>query len=88
MLELYQIEGCPDCDRVRRALADLLLDFVVRQVPTERTHRSRLTQVTGQDGVPTLVDSERRMIVTEAHDIIAYLHENYGDRFAREDPSI
>lgn len=85
MLELFQIEDCSECSRVRKKLSELLLDFTVRQVPAEREQRSRLSRMTGQAEVPVLIDGERRMIVTEAHDIIAYLQECYGDRTGQGD---
>ncbi len=80
MLELFQYEACPDCARVRQKLWELTLDFVVRQVPHEAALRNRLELATGQQDVPTLVDPEQRMVVTEADDIIAYLEETYGQR--------
>lgn len=85
MLELFQIEGCSECGLVREKLSELFLDFTVRQVPAKREQRSRLNRMTGQAEVPVLIDAERRMIVTEAHDIIAYLQEFYGDRAGQGD---
>ena len=80
MVELFQLEDCPDCGRVRRRLSDLMIDYVSRQVPPDPALRTRLQLATGQSDVPVLIDPERRMIVTEADDIIAYLEETYGER--------
>lgn len=80
MVELFQCESSDDCARVRRKLSEMMIDFVVRQVPADPAHRTRLELATGQRDVPALVDPEQGMIVTEADDIIAYLDETYGQR--------
>lgn len=77
MVELFQTEGCAECRRVREKLSELLIDFVARQVPDDEAQRTRLRQATGQTAVPVLIDTEHKMIVTESHDIIAYLEETY-----------
>ena len=77
MIELYQLDGCAGCDRVRRRLAELMLDFITRQVSADPALRTRLVEATGQSEVPALVDPEHGMVVTEADDIIAYLGETY-----------
>lgn len=78
MLELYQYEGCGDCSRVRRKLTELGLDWISRTVPPGTSGRERVLGLTAQVEVPVLVDPDHRMIVTEAHDICAYLDEVYG----------
>jgi len=83
MIELYQREECVDCARVRRALGDLMLDFTARQVQPAVAGRDALERATGQREVPVLMDHAAGMVVTEADDIIAYLHETYG----REKPA-
>ena len=77
MLELFQREECTGCERVRRRLAELMLDFISRQVAADPARRARLVEATGQSEVPALVDPEHGMVVTEADDIIAYLDETY-----------
>ena len=77
MLELFQREGCAGCERVRRRLAELMLDFISRQVAADPARRARLVDATGQSGVPALVDPEHGMVVTEADDIIAYIEETF-----------
>lgn len=77
MLELYQTESCEECRRVRRRLSELRIDFIVRQVAGNEAEREQLRRATGQTGIPVLIDVDRRMIVTEANDIIAYLEETH-----------
>ena len=62
MLELYQFEACPFCERVR-----VVLD-----------RRDRVVAVSGQTLVPVLVDPDRGQVVVESDAIVDYLNEHYG----------
>ncbi len=77
MLELYQFEGCPYCQRVREALDELGLDYVVRTVPRRPDLRDRVYKLSGQWQVPLLVDRERDVVLPESKSVIAYLREHY-----------
>jgi glutaredoxin 3 len=55
MLELFQTEWCPGCRRVRRRLAELGIDFVMRQVPEDPADRDPLERATGVRTVPVLL---------------------------------
>ena len=55
MLELFQTEWCPGCQRVRQRLAELGLDFVVRQVPEDPAERDALEDAVGVRTVPVLL---------------------------------
>lgn len=79
-LELYELESCPYCAKVRRALADLGLDYESHTVPGLRRQRSDVHEVSGQYGVPVLVDNDRGIQgMAESDDIVEYLYEEYGD---------
>lgn len=78
VLELYQYEGCPFCDRVRDALDALALDYVVRTVPRRHALRDRVVAVSGQTMVPVLVDPDRDRVIVESEAIVKYLNEQYG----------
>lgn len=79
MLELYQIEGCPYCRRVRSRLDALGLDYIVRNEPAALGERERLFKVSGQRLTPTLVDPDRAVIIADDDDaIIAHLDREYG----------
>ncbi len=77
MLELYQFEGCPFCSKVRQKLTDLQVDFIARQVEP-KGNRERVKQVSGQTGVPVLVDPNTDTVMPESDDIVEYLDEHYG----------
>lgn len=74
---LYQAEWCPYCARVRDVLTELLLDYKVVNVPRSHAERTVVKDVSGQTGIPVMVDGD----VTIADDddaIIAYLEKTYG----------
>ena len=77
-LELYQFEGCAFCERVREALDDLGLDYVIRTVARSHPKRDRVLAVSGQTQVPVLVDHARGKVIVESDDIVDYLGKNYG----------
>jgi len=79
-LELYELQGCPYCAKVRRALDDLDLAYESHAVPRKRTQRREVHEVSDQYGVPVLVDADNGVEgMAESDDIVAYLYEEYGD---------
>ena len=79
MLELYQFEECPYCKRVRTHLTDMEMAYVIHNVPRDKTMRDELEKISGQVGVPTLVDPNTGTVIPDDDDkIIKYLDEKYG----------
>ncbi len=79
MLTLYQAEWCPYCARVRSWLTEHLIDYYCVNVPREKSARKALKQVSGQTGIPTLVDGD--IVISDDDDkIIAYLAEKFQVR--------
>jgi glutathione S-transferase len=86
MLELYQFEGCPYCQKVREKLSELGVSYVLhnprlgksddQRVTNELTH-NELVEMGGQDQVPYLVDTDRGVSMYESDDIVEYLEEHY-----------
>lgn len=69
-LELYQMEGCPYCSKVRKKLSQLGLSFVAHN-PRENTEKmDELMDLGGEDQVPFLVARD------ESGDIIASMYES------------
>jgi glutathione S-transferase len=54
MLELWQTEWCPASRRVRQRLTELGVDYVIRQVPVERSERRALLAAASTDTIPVL----------------------------------
>jgi len=76
LLEVYQFEQCPYCSKVRKKMTKLGMDFIARHVdPHDRT---RVEDVSGQTGVPVLVDPNTDTVMNESDDIIEYLDEQYS----------
>jgi glutaredoxin 3 len=76
LLEVYQFEGCPYCSKVRSKMTELGIDFIARNV--DKNDRSRVKEVSGQTGVPVLVDPNTDTVMPESDDIVEYLEEHYG----------
>lgn len=78
-LELYELPGCPYCAKVKRKLDALGLDYVSHEVPGPHAQRKAVQDISGQTGVPVLVDPEHGVdAMAESDDIIAYLERTYG----------
>ncbi len=73
MIELYQLEECSYCSKVRKKLCDLGIDFITRTVPRDRSLRDKVEEISGQRGVPVLLDSENGKVVSDSEQIIEYL---------------
>jgi len=79
MLKLYSLTGCPYCAKVERKLDALDLEYERHSVSLLRFRRSEVKEVSGQSGVPVLVDSENGVTgMAESADIVAYLERTYG----------
>ena len=79
-LILYELEGCPFCAKVKRKLDELDLGYEQRMVSRNHDERTEVEEVSGQTGVPVLVDEEHDVEgMPESDDIVAYLERTYGD---------
>jgi glutaredoxin 3 len=76
---LYQAEWCPYCAHVRSKLTEMLLDYKNVNVPHAHTDRTVVKDVSGQTGIPTMVDGD--VIIADDDDaIIAYLEKTYAKK--------
>ncbi|SIR64165.1 glutathione S-transferase N-terminal domain-containing protein [Natronorubrum thiooxidans] len=79
MIELYRLRGCPYCRTVEQKLDELELEYKSHNVSLFRFRRSAVKAVSGQSGVPVLVDPEHDVSgMVESEDIVAYLEQTYG----------
>lgn len=79
MLELYRLRGCPYCEKVERKLDALDLEYRTHNVLPFRFLRFEVRSVSGQSGVPVLVDPENDITgLSESDDIVEYLERTYG----------
>lgn len=78
--ELYKLTGCPYCAKVERKLDELDVEYVEHEVPSAHGERSEVEELSGQTGVPVIVDEEYGVdAMPESDDIVAYLEETYGE---------
>jgi len=57
-LELYELDGCPYCAKVVTKLEELDLEYDSPHGPALAPERTEVEAVSGQTGVPVLVDPE------------------------------
>ena len=78
-LELYRLPGCPFCAKVEAKLDELGLEYEQHDVPASHSQRTEVEAISGQTGVPVLVDHSNGIEgMPESSDIIEYLEEQYG----------
>ena len=78
MLELFQFEDCPYCQKVRRKLEELDLSYLSHPSPSGSVKREFLGRFVGELQFPLLVDPEKNIFMFESDDICAYLEKTYG----------
>ena len=80
MIELFSLRGCPFCAKVEAKLDELGLEYERHEVPRSRVKREQVQEISGQQGVPVLVDPEHGVSgMPESDDIVAYLEETYTE---------
>jgi len=78
-LELYALDGCPYCAKVETKLDELGLDYERHGVASSHAESDEVEAVSGQRGVPVLVDTDNGVEgMNESDDIVEYLEETYG----------
>ena len=70
-MTLYHVQWCPECEVVRRKLAQLNLPYEDVVVPDLRPQRKEVFAVSGQYYVPVLQDGD--VVLSETDDILAHL---------------
>ena len=77
MIELYQIERCPYCVKVRDKLTELGLSYIIHNRTNPETAK-KMVELGGSTQVPFLVDQEKNVKLYESDDIVGYLEEHYS----------
>ena len=70
-MTLYHVRWCPECEVVRRKLAQLNLSYEEVVVPDLRPQRKEVFAVSGQYYVPVLRDGD--VVLSETDAILAHL---------------
>jgi glutaredoxin len=77
-LTLYRLEGCPYCEKVVDELETRDLDFESVWVEGLHSKRDEVKRVSGQRGVPVLVDDDRGLTMAESDRINEYIEKSLG----------
>lgn len=72
-ITLYALDGCPFCEKVHDALADHGIEYETVWVEALHSKRDEVKRVSGQRGVPVLVDDERGVTMAESEKILEYV---------------
>ncbi|GAA0525719.1 Glutaredoxin [Halorubrum aquaticum] len=72
-IRLYALEGCPWCEKVHDALADAGIEYETTWVDALHSDRDEVKRVSGQRGVPVLVDEERGVTMAESANVMEYV---------------
>ncbi|WP_332897720.1 MULTISPECIES: glutaredoxin family protein [unclassified Haladaptatus] len=78
-IQVYNLPGCPFCAKVTNKLDELGLEYDTIDVPSAHAERTEVKEVSGQTGVPVIVDEEHGVSgMAESGDIVQYLEETYA----------
>ena len=72
-VRLYALDGCPFCEKVSDALTDAGVEYETEWVEALHSERNEVKRVSGQRGVPVLVDEERGVTMAESANIVEYV---------------
>lgn len=72
-ITLYALDGCPYCERVEEALAEVDASYETRWVEPLHSERDEVRRVSGQRVVPVLVDEERGVTMCESENVLEYV---------------
>jgi glutaredoxin 3 len=75
VITLYETEWCPDSHRIRQLLTELRLTYTAVNVAADREQRPEVVAVSGQSGVPVLVDGDK--VYADPDDALEYLRTTY-----------
>ncbi|MFP8955881.1 glutaredoxin family protein [Natrialbaceae archaeon A-CW3] len=70
---LYQLDGCPFCEKVADALEDAGVEYETVWTDAMHSDRNEVKRVSGQRGVPVLVDAETGVTMAESENILEYI---------------
>ena len=80
MIELYTLPGCPYCKKVEHKLEELAVPYEKHEVPASRAARTEVQAISGQSGVPVIVDADNGVSgMAESADIVSYLDRVYAE---------
>ena len=76
-ITLYQLDGCPYCEKVADRLDELDVDYDSVWVDAMHSDRNEVKRVSGQRGVPVIVDDDRGVTMAESEKILEFVERSY-----------
>jgi glutaredoxin len=77
-ITLYQLDGCPYCEKVADRLDELGVDYDGVWVEALHSKRNEVKRVSGQRGVPVIVDDDRGVTMAESDRILEFVDRSYA----------
>lgn len=77
-ITLYQLEGCPFCEKVADRLDEVGVEYESIWVNAMHSDRNEVKRVSGQRGVPVLVDEDRGITMAESDNILELVERTYA----------
>ena len=74
---LYRLDGCPYCEKVADRLDEIDADYESVWVDPLHSDRDEVKRVSGQRGVPVLVDEEYGVTMAESDRILEFVESSY-----------
>ncbi|WP_256393627.1 glutaredoxin family protein [Natronoarchaeum rubrum] len=75
---LYQLDGCPFCEKVADRLDEVGVDYETIWVDAMHSDRNEVKRVSGQRGVPVLIDEDRGVTMAESDNIVEFVDRTYA----------
>ena len=75
---LYQLDGCPYCEKVADRLDELGVDYESVWVAALHSDRDEVKRVSGQRGVPVLIDDDYGVTMAESDRILQFVERSYA----------
>ena len=78
-ITLYQLDGCPYCERVADRLDELEISYESIWVEPLHSDRDEAERVSGQRAVPVLIDDRFGVTMAESDRILEFLNTTYAE---------
>lgn len=75
---LYQLDGCPYCEKVADRLDEEGIEYETIWTEALHSKRNEVKRVSGQRGVPVLVDEDRGITMPESEHILELIERTYA----------
>lgn len=78
-ITVYELDGCPYCEKVTEDLTERNIPYESVWVEGLHSKRNEVKRVSGQRGVPVLVDEQTGVTMSESDNILEYIEKTYGE---------